>query len=41
MENPSNHAPCTDKNCGFCCDPVKINKRRIINVRPILFIRKF
>jgi Fe-S-cluster containining protein len=20
-----NHAPCLDKNCGYCCDPVKVN----------------
>lgn len=19
------HAPCLDKNCGYCCDPVKVN----------------
>ena len=31
MENFGKHAPCTDKNCGFCCDPVKINKKAIIN----------
>jgi Fe-S-cluster containining protein len=24
MEKPNKHGPCEDKNCGFCCDPVKI-----------------
>ncbi len=23
------HAPCLDKNCGHCCDPVKIDTRNI------------
>jgi Fe-S-cluster containining protein len=27
MENFNKHAPCLDKNCSFCCDPVKINQR--------------
>ncbi len=31
MENFINHAPCTDKNCSFCCNPVKINKKAIVN----------
>lgn len=31
MESFNKHAPCTDKNCSFCCNPVKINKRAIIN----------
>lgn len=22
-----NHAPCLDKNCGYCCEPVKVNVR--------------
>ncbi len=29
MENFSKHAPCLDKNCSFCCDPVKINQKAI------------
>ena len=31
MENFNRHAPCEDKNCSFCCNPVKIHQRRIIN----------
>lgn len=22
-----NHGPCLEKNCGYCCDPVKINAK--------------
>ena len=29
MENSNKHAPCLEKNCSFCCDPVKINQRVI------------
>lgn len=29
MENFNKHAPCLDKNCSFCCDPVKINQRAV------------
>lgn len=31
MENFNKHAPCIDKDCSFCCDPVKINQRAIIS----------
>ncbi len=31
MESSEKHAPCTDKNCSFCCDPVKIDKKAIIS----------
>ena len=35
MENFNKHAPCIDKsidkNCSFCCNPVKIDKRIIVN----------
>lgn len=27
MEN--NHGPCIEKNCSFCCDPVKIPSRNL------------
>jgi Fe-S-cluster containining protein len=23
------HAPCLDKNCGHCCDPVRVDTRNI------------
>lgn len=23
------HAPCLDKNCGHCCDPVKVDVRNV------------
>lgn len=29
MERMEKHAPCLDKNCGYCCDPVKIDTRNI------------
>lgn len=29
MENFNKHAPCLDKNCSFCCNPVKIDQRAI------------
>lgn len=29
MKNFNKHAPCLDKNCSFCCSPVKINQRVI------------
>lgn len=28
MEN--RHGPCLDKNCSWCCNPVKINQKAII-----------
>lgn len=31
MKNFGRHAPCTDKNCSICCNPVNINQRAIIN----------
>lgn len=31
MKNFGRHAPCTDKNCSICCNPVKMNQRAIIN----------
>ena len=27
MENFNRHAPCLDKKCSFCCDPVKMNQK--------------
>ena len=32
MEN-NKHGPCVDKNCSWCCNPVKIPNREIINGR--------
>lgn len=30
MEGAQNkHGPCEDKNCGYCCDPVRIDTRNI------------
>lgn len=31
MEDFNKHAPCTDKNCSICCNPVKVNQKAIIN----------
>ncbi len=28
MENsPNKHGPCLDKNCGHCCDPIRVDMR--------------
>ena len=24
---PNKHGPCLDKNCGFCCDPVRVSAK--------------
>ena len=32
MENMNNHGPCLDKNCGYCCDPVKVNAKVKIDI---------
>ena len=29
MDNFNKHSPCLEKNCSFCCDPVKINQRAV------------
>ena len=35
MENFNNHAPCLDKNCSICCNPVKINRKAVNSGFPI------
>lgn len=29
MNNPNKHGPCIDKNCSWCCSPVKIDARSV------------
>jgi Fe-S-cluster containining protein len=30
MENsPNKHGPCEEKNCGYCCDPVRVDTRNL------------
>lgn len=31
MENFNSHAPCLDKECSWCCNPVKIDSKKILN----------
>ena len=31
MEKINLHSPCVEKNCGDCCDPVKVDQRNLMN----------
>ncbi len=31
MNSFNNHGPCIDKNCSWCCDPVKLDANKVVN----------
>ena len=31
MENFNNNGPCINKSCSWCCDPVKVDARKVFN----------